>query len=684
MKRFVCNVLFAIMVGLSALAQSERPKVAVVLSGGGAKGAAHVKVLKAIEEAGIPIDYVVGTSMGSLVGGLYAAGYTTHQLDSILTTQNWKNLLMNLTERHTKDMTMKMNTDRYTFAVFFDKSPGEIIQGGMLKGEQVGQLLSDLTKGLHEEIDFNNLPIPFACVATDIVTGEEVDIHKGILAESMRASMAIPGVFSPVKKDDKVLVDGGLVNNYPVDVARKMGADIIIGSDVSGGGRNADEVNTVFDVLGQTLEMVCGNKRDENLASTDVYIKVDVSGYSSASFNVKDIDSLMVRGDKAARAKMGELVALRKKLDTYGNVEVKPHKGYAFKAKPGEVPVYNIIPQSRRTNMMGIGARFDNEELSSVLLGASYLFYPKRDLRAMAEFRLGKRLYGMGAFQFRPFEKFTWTTSYTIGKNEIKIHDHGSSAAQFDFTHHHVQTNLTRSWNSVLVDLGVAYDDKKFDNTLTSLDWYGWNTLGRVSVFDVFLNFKYDSQDDTFFPSKGIRWNVNYTLTPYGEKKLDMLVEDGPSTMRYQRPEHAISAYWEIAIPIKKVVLMPMLSGRYITSQNENPVNSNLVGGVGTLGHYLPQQFPFAGIDYCELMPNGIAIGALKARYNFYKRHNVYGVVNYGYTWEQSTYCMVDENLIGWALGYSFRSVIGPLSAHIDWSSHTKRVGFFINIGYMF
>lgn len=676
--------MLALLVSLIVMAQGERPKVAVVLSGGGAKGAAHVKVLKVIEEAGIPIDYVVGTSMGSLVGGLYASGYTTDQLDSILTTQNWKNLLMNLTERHTKDMSLKMNTDRYTFAVFFDKTPEEIIHGGMLKGEQVGQLLSDLTKGLHEEMDFNDLPIPFACVATDIVSGKEVDIHHGILAESMRASMAIPGVFSPVKKGDKVLVDGGLVNNYPVDVARKMGADIVIGSDLDGGGRKADEVNTVFDVIGQTLEMVCGNKHEENLANTDLHIKVDVSGYSSASFNTKDIDSLMVRGEVAARKKWDDLVALRKKLEQSGAVEVAPHRGYGFKARPGETPVHSIIPQSKRTNMMGIGARFDNEELSSVLLGGSYLFNPKRDLRAIAEFRLGKRLYGTGAFQFRPFEKVLWTTSYTIGKNEIKIHNRGSAAAQFDFTSHHVQTHLTRSWSNVFVDMGVAYDSKSFDNTLTASQWIDWSILSEVKTLDAYINFKYDSQDDTFFPTKGVRWNVNYTATPTGQTKIIDALTQTVHYEHYGRVDHSISAYWEIAIPIKKVVLTPSVSGRYISVNNDRPSNSNIIGGVGTLGHYLPQQLPFAGIDYAELMPNAIAIGALNARYNFYKKHNAYGVFNYGYTWLSDSYTAPEKHLVGWALGYSYNSIIGPLSAHIDWSNHTKKVGFFVNIGYMF
>lgn len=688
MKHRILSLLVILMAGLSVLAQTQRPKVAVVLSGGGAKGAAHVKALKVIEEAGIPIDMVVGTSMGALVGGLYSAGYTTEDLERILTHQNWKNLLMNLTERHTKDMNMKMNTDRYTFAVFFDKSPNEIIQGGVLKGEQVGQLLSDLTAGLHDDHDYNRLPIPFACVATDIVTGQEIDIHHGVLAESMRASMAIPGVFSPVKLGDKVLVDGGMVNNYPVDVARNMGADVVIGVDLGGGGRKADEIKSVFDVLGQTLEMVCRNKYEENLAATDIHIKVDVSGYSSASFNVKDIDSLMTRGEIAARGKWDELKALRMSLEKYGNVSVKPHKGYAFTAKPNETPVYNIIPQSKRTNMMGIGARFDNEELASVMLGGSYLFYPKRDLRAMGEVRLGKRIYGTGSFQFRAFEKVTWTTSYTIGKNEIKLNSMGKLAGQFEYTEHNLQTHLTRSWMEVFVDLGMRYNSKSFGTTMTAMEWQSWQSLSKTSVLDIFLNFKFDSQDDTYYPTKGIRWYVNYALTPWGRKRtnnLDPITnESSYQYMDYGKVDHAVSALWEIAVPIHKVVLIPSVSGRYITANNDNPTNYNYVGGVGMPGHYLPQQLPFAGIDYMEMMPNAIAIGALKARYNVYKNHHVYGIFNYARTWSSIPYAQADENLVGWALGYSYRSVIGPLSAHIDWSNHTKKVGFFINIGYVF
>lgn len=683
----IFSVLLISIVSMSVLSQTNgRPKIGVVLSGGGAKGAAHVKALKVIEEAGIPIDLVVGTSMGSLVGGLYAAGYTTDDLDSILTQQNWKNLLMNLTSRNNKQMNMKMNTDRYTFSVFFEKHPEEIVNGGVLKGEQVGKLLSDLTSGLHKKMDYRRLPIPFACVATDITTGNEIDIQSGVLAESMRASMAIPGVFSPVRLDSMVLVDGGMVNNYPVDLARRMGADIVIGVDLASGSRNADQIKTVFDVLAQTLDVICKNKYEENVANTDIYIKVDVSGYSSASFNNKDIDSLMMRGEQAARRKWGDLISLRKDLENkYGTINIKPRNGYKYVAQPNEQPVQSIIPENKRTNMLGVGIRFDNEELASVLLGGSYLFYKERDLRALAEFRLGKRLYGKAAFQFRPFEKFTWTSSYSIGKNETKVYNRGQRAATFDYSEHNIESYLSRSWMQVMVDLGMRYNVKNFSDVMVTKAQRDedWTILNGTRTLDLFLKFSFDNQDDTFFPTKGIRWNMDYTVTPYG--KILGTIDNKVLGYDFDRWDHAFMGSWEIAIPIKKkFVLQPSVSGRYISANEINPANYNFIGGVGTYGHYLPQQLAFAGIDYMETTGNAIVIGALKGRYNIWKKHYINGVVNYGHAWSITEDSPDTPDMIGWALGYSYRSIIGPISAHIDWSNRTKKVGFFINVGYMF
>lgn len=205
------------------LGVQSRPKVAVVLSGGGAKGTAHIGALKVIEEAGIPVDYVVGTSMGALVGALYAIGYTPHQLDSMVNAQNWKFLLSDAP--NPKDMLLddRLRSERYVLSIPFTLKPAEVLDAGIIKGKNLARLFSVLTDGYQDSVSFNRLSIHFTCVSENLVNGAEVVFHEGILATAMRSSMSIPGVFAPVYLDGKVLVDGGMVNSYPVDVALGMG-----------------------------------------------------------------------------------------------------------------------------------------------------------------------------------------------------------------------------------------------------------------------------------------------------------------------------------------------------------------------------------------------------------------------------------------------------------------------------
>ena len=233
-----------------------RKKVGVVLSGGGAKGMAHIGALKVIEEAGIPIDYVVGTSMGSIIGGLYSIGYTPEQMDSMVRRQDWSFLLSDKIPRSEQNMAEREASEKYVFSLPFGKNAKTQAVGGLIKGQNLANLFSELTVGYHDSIDFNKLPIPFACVSENIVNGNEVNFHKGVLATAMRASMAIPGVFTPVRLDSMVLVDGGVVNNYPVNVARAMGADIIIGVDVQNDLKPANELNSTGSILGQLINLM--------------------------------------------------------------------------------------------------------------------------------------------------------------------------------------------------------------------------------------------------------------------------------------------------------------------------------------------------------------------------------------------------------------------------------------------
>jgi Predicted esterase of the alpha-beta hydrolase superfamily len=295
-----------------------------VLSGGGAKGFSHIGALKVLEEAGIPIDYIAGTSMGAIVGGLYAIGYDAHTIDSLVKEQNWRHLLSDDVNRENLPSSLKENQEVYILSLPYElkikeKKGKVLLPPGIISGQNLYSLFSNLTIGYQDTIDFNHLPIPFACVAANSRSGEEVVLREGILPEAMRASMAIPGIFSPVEKDSMLLIDGGIINNYPVDIVREMGADIVIGVLVSRDyktiGKNR---GTVIEVIEQLGLFIAKEKRDRNIANTDILITPDLHSYKMMDFEASAIDSIIQRGEQAARKKWDELTATEKNIGNNG------------------------------------------------------------------------------------------------------------------------------------------------------------------------------------------------------------------------------------------------------------------------------------------------------------------------------------------------------------------------------
>jgi len=284
------TVLFMFGVLVSAYSQQEnkgerRPRIGVVLSGGGAKGIAHVGILKAMEEAGLRPDFIVGTSMGSIIGGLYATGYSADQLDSIIRQIDWNLVLSNNIPLNYISFEEKEYYNRYLVELAFDN--GKLtLPSGMIEGQMLGQMLSHYTWPAMKYDSFDEFPIPFRCVATDVSTGKPIVFHKGSLSEALRASMAIPTVFTAADLDSTLAVDGGVLDNFPVDVALKMGADYIIGVNVSDEGLiPAKELKSMTGILMQVAMFSSLRKVKEDIALCDIYIKPDLKKYSTGSFN---------------------------------------------------------------------------------------------------------------------------------------------------------------------------------------------------------------------------------------------------------------------------------------------------------------------------------------------------------------------------------------------------------------
>ncbi|MDG1571666.1 patatin-like phospholipase family protein [Robiginitalea sp. M366] len=299
-------ILFLTLPASGQLQQGgEDVRVGLVLSGGGAKGMAHIGALKVIEEAGVRIDYIGGTSMGAIVGALYASGYSAAQLDSLFRATDFTELIQDNLPRSAKTFYEKEDSERYAITLPFNRfriSFPQAISGGQ-------NIYNELVRALYhvkDISDFNQLPIPFFCMATDVETGEEIRLDHGYLPEAIMASGTFPSLFEPSEIEGRILIDGGVLNNYPVDEVRNMGAELVIGVDVQHGLRSREALLSATEILLQINNYRTVGQMQQKSARTDVYIKPDMDPYSVIDFDQRD--SIIREGTRAAKARWGDLL----------------------------------------------------------------------------------------------------------------------------------------------------------------------------------------------------------------------------------------------------------------------------------------------------------------------------------------------------------------------------------------
>ena len=279
----------------------SRPTIGVALEGGGALGEAHVGVLKWFEDHHIPVDYIAGTSMGGLVGGLYSTGKSADQLQDIFKHADWALLLSGDTPYG--DLTFRRKEDARDIpnAIEIGLKHGVSLPPGLNTGQAVNLLIDRETLPYSTINSFDDLPIPFRCVSTEIVSGKAYVFRNGSLSEAMRATMSIPGVFAPVRRDNQIFVDGGLVDNLPTDVVRKMGADVVIGVHLQISSVSAKEIQSAFGILGRSVELVIAETEIRGMAGADLMVKADVEKYTTMQY--EKTDELVKIGYEAAEEK---------------------------------------------------------------------------------------------------------------------------------------------------------------------------------------------------------------------------------------------------------------------------------------------------------------------------------------------------------------------------------------------
>ncbi len=749
MKKLLLMIAAVLMIS-AATAQTDstangRKKVAVVLSGGGAKGMAHIGVLKVLERAGIPVDIVTGTSMGSIIGGLYAIGYNAHALDSMVRVQDWSYVISDKENMRSQSLDDREKQYTYVYSTGLTIGKHNSQAGGIIKGKNLAELFQRLCTGYTDSLDFTrDLRIPFACVATNIIDNSEVDFHSGRLPQAMRASMAIPAAFSPVRIDDKVLVDGGLKNNYPADVARQMGADIIIGVTVQGPPKVAEDMGGTMSILSQIIDVNCKNKYDENLAITDLHVPVNTKGYGSASFSPAAIDTLIRRGEEEAMRHWDDIIALKHRIgidETFRPVVLHPLRpqvmtekthvsGYTFENMTPQAERFlrqkfslnkrdsidasleqqlttsmrvdlfyqtaecRLVPEGdgmrvilsagpRKTVQLHAGVRYDTEEYAAVQLGLDIPLKTAIPVNTDITLRLGKRLMARGEITIHPRSFTRPTLRYSFHRNDVDIYMEGER--DYNILYNQFQAELIPidfDLRHFNLQFGLRWDYMHYRNKL------GSETSTQVSLknehfFSYRAKMTYNSEDNWNFPTRGARFQGEYAYVTNDFAQLNDRAADG-STQGKAAGMSEVSANWRMSFALSShFTLQPMLYGRLLFGNIIPPVFGNTIGG-NWFGHYVEQQMPFAGIGNMEYVAHQFVAAQLQAQQRIGTNNYVIVRAAAAQQGDELSQLLDRRTLIGGQVAYYYNTIVGPVGATLGYSNHTRKAYFYLNLGYVF
>ena len=740
--------MIALLTMGAAMAQTDstttgRKRVAVVLSGGGAKGMAHIGVLKVLERAGIPVDIVTGTSMGSIIGGLYAIGYNANALDSLVRVQDWGYVISDREDLSNQSLSDRRKQNTYFINTNLGKKDKNA--GGIIKGKNLAELFQQLCVGYTDSIDFTrDLPIPFACVATNIIDNSEYDFHSGRLAQAMRASMAIPAAFSPVRIGDMVLVDGGLKNNFPADIARQMGADIIIGVTVQGPPKVAENLGGTMSIISQIVDVNCKNKYDENLAITDLHFPVDTKGFNAASFTPAAIDTLIRRGEEEAMRHWDQILALKKRIgidDSFRPTILQPLRpqvltekrhvtGFTFEnmtaqderfirqkhhlnkldsidaklqqqltttmrvdlfyqtaecrlVQDGDDMRAILTAGGRKSAQLHAGARFDTEEYATVQVGLDIPWKTLIPVSTELTVRLGKRIMGRMEITGHPRYFTRPKFCYTFYRNDIDVYLNGDR--DYNMRYNQSQAELTplnfdlRHFN---IQFGLRWDYMHYRSGLgseTSSQMYFEN--------EHFISYRgrvnYNSEDNWYFPTRGVRFKAEYAYVTNNFVKLNEYAPDGTKLGKTTGMSE-VSANWRASFTFgSRFTLQPMVYGRLLFGNVVPTVLSNTIGGEW-FSHYVEQQMPFAGIGRMESIDKQFFAAQLQAQQRIGEKHYALLKVAFGQNADKVRNLLDHRALFGVQAAYYYNTMFGPVGASLGYSNHTKSAYFFINLGYVF
>ncbi len=745
-KKQCITLLFLVGFLLSFAQEPQKQdfKVGLVLSGGGAKGLAHIGALKVIDESGIQIDYIGGTSMGAIIGALYASGYTAKQLDSIFRNTDFETVLQDELPRTAKTFYEKNNSERYAITLPFNNFKITIPQA-ISKGQNVYNMLSRLLFHVSDVEDFNDLPIPFFCIATNLETGEPVVFNRGHLANSISASGAFPSLFNPIEINGKLLLDGGVVNNYPIDELRSMGADIVIGVDVQDGLDKRDALKSATNILLQINNYNTVNDMKLKVGETDIYIKPDISNYTVVSF--KEVENIIKKGYDAGLKNKNQLDSLakiqkhKKRIVTVDppspddeflleELFIDGNEGYSRAYVRGKLR-YNT---SENITFKKFASGINNLSATNNFEKVSYNFNKNKNGGQEITMNLRENKNELFFKVGIHYDKLYNTAGiFNITKKRLLFNDDVFSfdfilgdQVRYNFDYYldkgfYWSLGLRSSYNSFRKGVNsnlVSYnypqlqDLSKIDLEVDDLT----NQIYLQTIYREELNFgggiehkflKMDTEtisdennfDLIFENSNFLSVYAYLTLDTYDSKYFPTKGFYFNSDLHFYFYSDDFTTFFNkfsilkaklgFATPIYKKLSFNIAAegGSKINERHPTSLDFTL-GGYGN--DFINNYVPFYGLDFLSVRDHSYTKVGFTFDWNFAKKNHLNFSGNFanmqGFLFDNNNgnWSSVEPNYSGYAVGYGLETIIGPVEFKYTWSPESDKNIWFINVGFWF
>ena len=726
MKKFI---LFILCLSLGfGYAQKARPKVGLVLSGGGAKGYAHVGVLEELEKAQIPIDYIGGTSMGAIVGGLYASGYSAKDLNVILHQIDFEEMIYNEKSRENSPFFQKQYEEKYLISLELDKFKLNLPKS-ISKGQGALNLLTKYLHHVHDIKDFSKLSIPFLCVATNLETGKGKIFKQGYLPQVVMASGAYPTLFSPVKIDTSYYVDGGIKNNFPVQEVKDMGADIIIGVDLGEGLLKEKDIKNAADLLGQIVSYGIESKTNEQRKKVDLLLRPKIKGFSVTSFQEKDtlidLGRQSVLEKKQILDSISKLVGKRKHnqnasllegIYLLNDIKIRGLNNYTKNYVLGKFGAEHL-PQAINYDMIikGINTLYSTGNFKNIsnkleknpdgnytlyldIVENENKFYVKAGLHYDELFKTSlllnltaKNIISINStlsFDVIVGDLPRYNFNYFVDNGVVPSFGANSSLMKFSFDNKlDNTTNQTLNYNVLnfknqiytqstlnekyAIGLGVEHQFVKIETPNLPRE----DKRRQLQNNDFYIPYAYlkvDTRDNKYFTKKGIYLDTSLDYLLASSKKEDF------------EPMYIFKSGVQTNIPLNDYFTL-QLGGHFNTCFNKNaPTGLNFFVG-GQQKQEILNSVPFYGLDFAAVQSGSLLALNSAIQFRFFKKNYLKFDINLMSAEEH----FKDINLLGfeykgYGLTYAYDSPFGPLSGSLSYSPTQKEIIPYVSLGYWF